>query len=46
MQRFDSNGNFITGTGDGRFNHPAGIAINSKGLVYVAETNNVRAQPP
>lgn len=49
VQKFDSNGNFITkwgtlGTGDGQFSRPAGIGINSKGLVYVAETNNARVQ--
>jgi DNA-binding beta-propeller fold protein YncE len=49
IQKFDSNGNFITkwgtlGTGDGQFSRPKGIGINSKGLVYVAETNNARVQ--
>jgi DNA-binding beta-propeller fold protein YncE len=49
VQKFDSNGNFITkwgstGTADGQFNVPIGIAINSKGIVYVAESNNARVQ--
>jgi sugar lactone lactonase YvrE len=49
VQKFDSNGNIITkwgsaGTADGQFSIPIGIAINSKGLVYVAESNNARVQ--
>jgi DNA-binding beta-propeller fold protein YncE len=49
VQKFDGNGNFITkwgstGTADGQFLHPIGIAINSKGLVYVADINNARVQ--
>ena len=43
IQKFDSNGNFITkwgteGTGDGQFSNPDGIAVDSSGNVYVADT--------
>jgi sugar lactone lactonase YvrE len=50
IQKFDSNGNFITkwgseGTGDGQFNHPNSISIDSStGNVYVADTWNDRIQ--
>jgi DNA-binding beta-propeller fold protein YncE len=49
VQKFTGNGTFVTswgstGTADGQFNAPIGIAINSKGLVYVAESNNARVQ--
>ncbi len=45
IQKFDSNGNFITkwgfkGTGDGQFDNPYGIAVDSSGNVYVADTDN------
>ncbi len=32
------------GTGNGTFNNPAGIAVNSSGFVYIADTNNHRIQ--
>jgi DNA-binding beta-propeller fold protein YncE len=49
IQKFDSNGNFITkwgseGTGEGQFNIPEGIDIDSSGNVYVADTHNSRIQ--
>jgi DNA-binding beta-propeller fold protein YncE len=49
IQKFDSNGNFITkwgseGTGDGEFDDPAGIAVDSSGCVYVADAGNHRIQ--
>lgn len=45
IQKFDSNGNFITkwgtfGDGDGQFVTPEGIAIDSLNNVYVAERND------
>ena len=49
IQKFDSNGNFITkwgstGTGDGEFNGPTGIVVNSQGAVYVVDSDNHRIQ--
>jgi DNA-binding beta-propeller fold protein YncE len=49
IQKFDSNGNFIMkwgspGTADGQFNFPDGIAIDSEGNVYVADSDNNRIQ--
>ena len=49
IQKFDSNGNFITkwgseGAGDGQFKSPLGIAIDSSGNVYVADHDNHRIQ--
>src|SRR5262245_9461033 len=32
------------GTGDGQFNFPAGVAVNSAGQVYVADFGNHRIQ--
>jgi tripartite motif-containing protein 71 len=49
IQKFDSNGNFITkwgteGEGESEFKIPEGIAIDSSGNVYVADTHNSRIQ--
>ena len=49
IQKFDSNGNFITkwgtqGTGDGQFEEPTGIALDSSGNVYVVDRGNSRIQ--
>jgi len=49
VQKFDSNGNFVTkwgseGGGHGEFNEPGGIAVDSSGFIYVADTNNNRIQ--
>lgn len=45
IQKFDSNGIFITkwglpGSGDGEFNEPRGVAVDSGGNVYVTDNNN------
>ena len=49
IQKFDSNGTFITkwgseGTGDGQFDSPHGIALDSSGNVYVVDYYNNRIQ--
>ncbi len=49
VQKFDSNGNFITkwestGSGDGQFESPIGITVDSKGIVYVVDGGNSRVQ--
>ena len=49
VQRFDLNGNFINewgsaGSGDGQFNKPTGITIDSSGNVYVVDGGNNRIQ--
>ncbi len=49
VQKFDSNGNFITkwgstGTGDGRFQSPIGISADQSGNIYVVDFGNDRVQ--
>ena len=49
IQKFDSNGTFITswgssGTGNGQFNDPSDVAIDSSGNVYVTDSDNNRVQ--
>ena len=49
IQVFDPHGNFITkwgsyGNQTGQFDEPHGIVIDSKGFVYVADTQNARIQ--
>ncbi|MCW5631897.1 MAG: hypothetical protein KIT17_01040 [Rubrivivax sp.] len=49
VQKFDSNGNYVTqwgtyGTGNGQFDSPRGIGIDSSGNVYVADYDNDRVQ--
>lgn len=53
VQKFDTNGNFITkwgsmGTGDGQFIDPEHLAIDSNGYVYVSdkENNNIQVFKP
>jgi tripartite motif-containing protein 71 len=49
VQVFDKNGTFIKkwgseGTGDGQFDLPYGVDIDSQGNVWVADRNNARIQ--
>jgi len=49
IQKFDSNGNYITqwgtlGSGDGQFTNPYGVAAGPFCNVYVADTTNNRIQ--
>jgi DNA-binding beta-propeller fold protein YncE len=53
VQKFDTNGNFITkwgseGTGDGQFIDPEHLAIDSEGYVYVSDRgkNNIQVFKP
>jgi len=49
VAKFDKNGKFVkswgaTGNGQGQFNIPASIAVDAKGMVYVAYMGNNRIQ--
>ena len=49
IQKFDSSGTFLTkwgssGSGDGQFDGPVGVATDSSGNVYVADYDNHRIQ--
>jgi len=49
IQKFDSNGNFITkfgskGSGDGEFLAPTDITVDKEGNVYVVDSGNCRIQ--
>jgi tripartite motif-containing protein 71 len=53
VQKFDTNGNFITkwgsyGSGDGQFIDPEQLAVDSEGFVYVSdrENNNIQVFKP
>ncbi|HPG58877.1 MAG TPA: 6-bladed beta-propeller, partial [Candidatus Wallbacteria bacterium] len=47
IQKFDSNGNFISafgsyGTGNGQFQYPTGLAVTGGGEVFVVDYGNKR----
>ena len=49
VQKFDTNGNFITkwgseGSKDGQFDGPKGIAVDTHGNVYVTDEGNTRIE--
>jgi sugar lactone lactonase YvrE len=49
VQKFDGNGTFLTkwgsnGSGDGQFTFPVGVATDTSGNVYVADSSNHRMQ--
>ncbi len=49
VQRFDRDGSYMSefggmGGGNGQFNDPTGIAVDSQGYVYVTDTNNNRIE--
>ena len=50
IQKFDGSGKFIAqwggkwGTARGRFNYPAGIALDRDGNMYISDTRNNRVQ--
>jgi len=49
IQKFDSNGTLLDqwgskGSGDGQFNYPSSIAVDSSGNVYVADIGNNRIE--
>jgi DNA-binding beta-propeller fold protein YncE len=44
IQKFDSNGTFITKWGSQHLTNPFGIAVDSSGKVYVTDTGNSSVQ--
>ncbi|HOT77152.1 MAG TPA: chitobiase/beta-hexosaminidase C-terminal domain-containing protein, partial [Candidatus Wallbacteria bacterium] len=49
IQKFDSNGNFISafgsyGTGNGQFQYPTGLAVTGGGEIFVVDYGNKRVQ--
>jgi DNA-binding beta-propeller fold protein YncE len=49
IEKFDREGNFISqwggfGNGDGQFNFPYGITVDTKGSVFVVDSGNTRVQ--
>jgi DNA-binding beta-propeller fold protein YncE len=49
VQKFDSNGNFVTkwgtpGSGDGQFIDPIALTVDSAGNVYIVDQGNSRIE--
>jgi DNA-binding beta-propeller fold protein YncE len=42
VQKFTGNGTFIAKSGDGQFNGPAGVVVDTNSNVYVADRFNDR----
>jgi tripartite motif-containing protein 71 len=46
IQKFDSNGNFITEFGQDRLNHPIDVAVDSQGRVYASDFDEILVYTP
>jgi tripartite motif-containing protein 71 len=46
IQKFDSNGNFITEFGQDRLNHPIDVAVDSQGRVYTSDLDEILIYVP
>jgi len=46
IQKFDSDGNFITEFGQDRLNHPIDVAVDSQGRVYASDLDEILIQVP
>lgn len=46
IQKFDSDGNFITEFGQDRLNHPIDVAIDSQGRVYASDLDEILIYAP
>ena len=46
IQKFDSNGNFITEFGQDRLNHPIDVAVDSQARVYTSDFDEILKYVP